>query len=362
MTMRQLSHHVYTSFGGQRTAFLSPELESLRNLLEDRARQAYPETGHFDCVHQDGRWIATFVIANGVDHVNRPRSLVHQLVIGSHLTPAVFSPLFLRAAALPRLEHDNPALGHRLAADLDQIDLRSQMPAPDDLNRLLRGRMRPLMTAMLRALANDEAPIRQQVTDFSSQHADFAAASAALLVHAPDIQLSSLAHPLSPPDPSQPLARLFLLPDTERRMVSETMFIDQGVFAAAEELLDLIVQTPQPPRILFLLRLIPLPSLLKHGLIRELKTALLAAAPRFERDGQLQLDPLDPRSYRVLLALAAAGASVPVGAVLADWRAVLADGPVDPGWVAACQACEANPEPLAVEALCKAIPGAGHPP
>ncbi len=355
--MRRLSHHVYTSFGGQRTAFLSPELEPSRAMLEERARQAYAEVGQFDCVHQDGRWIATFVLANGVDHVNRPRSLVHQVVLESALAPAVFSPLFLRAATLPRLEHDNPALGHRLTTDLDLLDLRSQMPAPEDLLRLLRGRMRPLMTALLRALARPGLPVRQQVVDFSSQHADFAAASAALLVHAPDVQISTCARPLPTADVPADLAQLFIQPDSERRMLSETMFVDAGVFVAAEDLLDLIVQAAQPPRILFLLRQIPLPSLLRQPLISELKAAFLGTTLTLGRDGVPILDPLDPRSHRLLRALAALEASEPVAGVLAAWRNLLQDGPVPAGWVEACLACEADPQPAAIEALCKGIPG-----
>jgi len=213
------------------------------------------------------------------------------------------------------------------------------------------------MTALLRALARPELPVRQQVVDFASQHADFAAASAALLVHAPDLQMSTCVRPLPTADASGDLAKLFIQPDSDRRLVSETMFVDAGLFVAAEDLLDLILQAPQPPRILFLLRQIPLPSLLSQPLISELKAAFLGAQVTLGRDGVPTLDPLDPRAHRLLVALAALEANEAVAGVLAAWRDLLQDGPVPPGWVEACRACEADPRPAAIDTLCKGIPG-----
>lgn len=356
--MRPLGHHLYTSFGGQRTVYLSPWLEGLRGLLEQRARLAYATPGAFDGVHQGGRWIATFSSGNGLDHVGRPRTLVHQLVVASEQAPPVFSPLLLRSAALTRLEHDNPAIGHHLPADLDALDLRAALPAPSDLPRLLAGPARVLAHALLRALAEPGQPVREVVSDLPALLPDFAAASSLVLVHAPPVQITSMPQPLPVPEPQQPLAVLALSSGQPRHGggAHETLAWHSAADLAAEAVLSLIAEAPQPPRVLFLLRRIPLPRLLASDIAVELHASLRQASVGFDRDGLPLMPPTDPASHRVLAVLQRAEAWELVSDILHGWRNdLIAAGLADPEWVVACDACLAHPRLAGLERLCERL-------
>ncbi|MCS6969657.1 MAG: hypothetical protein RMM29_07780 [Planctomycetota bacterium] len=353
--MRPLGHHLYTSFGGQRTVYLSPWLDGERQFLEHRARLAYATPGGIDGIHQQGRWIATFTFANGLDHVGRPRTLVHQLVVSSQDAPPVFSPFLLRSAALTRLEHDNPAIAHHLPADLDSIDLRAALPAPEELPRLFGGPVRALANALLRALADPGNPVRESVPDLPQLLPAFTAASSLLLVHAPPVQITTLPQPLPLPDPQHPPAALILTGQSPRAPSPyDTLHCQSSAGLAAEALLDLIAEAPQPPRVLFLLRRIPLRTLLIPSIALELHAALRAAPLSFDRNGLPLMPPTEPAAHRVVRALHAAEAYDVIADILSGWRAdLIAAGLADTEWLAACDACLADPRLAGLDRLCE---------
>ncbi len=270
--MRRLGHHCYTSVGGYRTLHCSPWLEPLRPLLDERAQTCYAEAGRFDLAHGGGIWLASFVISNGVDHVRRPRNLVHQVVIEEKNIPPIFSPLFLRQVCLDRLDHDDPALEQRLSTDFEHIDLGREMPSPDRFGQLFTGPANPIIVACYEALAHPDQPVRVPVSKVEACLSDLPAALCAPLVHPSAFHLSSLEHPLA--YPFQEHAAAVHIRNGGRSLKSSTI-TTSGLDSPPRVLTEIVARHPQPHRLLLLLRRLPLPQLFHpQGLMQLLHQSL----------------------------------------------------------------------------------------
>lgn len=313
--MRRLGHHLYTSLGGQRTVFCSAWLAGWRAWLERRAGELYGEPGSFDLVQVSGLWVAGFVQPNGVDHVGRPRQLVHQIVLEATNAPAVFSPLLLRHALLNRLDHDDPNIEHRLVTDLDRLDWSAVMPTPQDFPRILRGPVRPALRGMLRALRHPGTVERVQLTGLSDHLADLAAGSCAVLMHGQAVRICSLAT-LRPESDAGSLPTVHLTPGGTTRMQSDRL---TGL-ADAEDWLDLIANAGQPHRVLQLLRQADPKKLLDPVRIAGLRAATTSGWPGFDREGTVLVQPSSPQAGPLLAALLVVGADSAVRASLSRWR------------------------------------------
>jgi hypothetical protein len=352
--MRRLGHHLYTSFGGQRTTHLSPWLADWREILEDRARECYPGVGQFDILHAHGLWLATFVMANGFDHVKRPRSLVHQIVLEDANVPAVFSPLILRQACLTRLDHEDPAIGHRLPQDLDPL-MRSTLPKPQELARVLHGPARPLLAGFLHALQQPGTPVAVTMLSLGDVMADLSFGLCAVLMHGPECHLSSLAHPL--PD-DQPRAVLHLQPAASAGGATDSDEFGQVMFAGAEQLLDFIAGDPKPPRLLFFLRQCALARLLEAEPVDYLRTAFEVVAPTLDHDGIPQFKPDQARAELLLQALLRVEARGVLRAVLDRWAGDF--GPGDEDIVAELGRQSAAPTDKGLAHLCRLLSDSGE--
>ncbi|GDY13366.1 hypothetical protein LBMAG53_22440 [Planctomycetota bacterium] len=313
--MRRLGHHLYTSLGGQRTVFCSAWLAGWRAWLERRAGELYGEPGSFDIVQVSGLWVAGFVQPNGVDHVGRPRQLVHQIVLEATNAPAIFSPLLLRHALLGRLDHDDPGIEHRLINDLDRLDWSAVMPTPQDFPRILRGPARPALRGLLRAQRHPGTAERIQLTGLSDHLADLAAGSCAVLMHGQAVRICALAA-LRPEPDAGVLPTVHLTSGGTTRMHSDRL---TGM-ADAEDWLDLIANAGQPHRVLQLLRQADLTRLLDPVRIAGLRTATSSGWPGFDRDGTVLVQPSWPQAGPLLVALLAVGAEPAVRSTLSRWR------------------------------------------
>lgn len=326
--MRRLGHHIYSSFSGQRTVWLSPWLEDLRGVLEARAQACYHYPDRYDIIHCGGWWLITFVCPNGQDHVGRPRQLVHQMLLSSQEAPAIFSPLFVREACLSRLSHDDPSIEQRLIHDLDLIDLSRVMPSPAEFGNVLRGRARPCLSALLRILLQPGAEQEVALGTDDGLRKEFSAALCVVLLHRPDCHISNLPQPLAaPPWCTQvpPLLRL-KIPDASAssvrslRVSSEHTMMAQPLSERGEWMLDVVSAAQYPPQVLLLLRRIPLQSLLDPPHCTALMGVLLTIIELLGRDGVPRLDPCLPQSLHTLQILDAAGARDLCTAIVTAWH------------------------------------------
>lgn len=359
--MRRLGHHLYTSFGGQRTTYVSPWLAEWREILENRARACYGEVGAFDLLHAHGLWLATFVVANGFDHVKRPRSLVHTVVLEDANVPAVFSPLILRNACLARLDHEDPAVGHRLNQDLDPL-LRTALPRPQELARVLQGPARPLLAGFLHALQQPGVPVDVAMVSPGEIIADLSFGLCAVLMHGPQCHISSLAHVL--PDDS-PRAVLHLCPPTAGKAAvgretvgRETDEFGQPMWAGSEQLLDFIAEDAQPPRLLFFLRQAALDKLLEPDALDYLRGAFEMVKPTLDTDGVPGFQHDQAHAELLLQALLRVGALGLLRTVLERWSAGF--GPGDEAVVAELRRQAAAPTLDGLARLCRLLGDSGE--
>jgi hypothetical protein len=351
---RPLGHHLFTSFGGQRTVHCSPWLIDRLPMLEDRAQAAYHHPGSWEAVHTAGHWLFTSVAANGVDHVGRPRQLVHQVALQDAHVPPVFSPLWLRRAVLPRLDSGDPAaVSARLAGDLAALDLRTLMPDPAGFAALLRSPVRVAAGAMLHALSRPGVLVDQPLRGLAAAFDQVAAVLAAALIHQPACRIVHGEGSLPATGPALSTLRLADY-DPARGMSGETMFMDGGHYPS-DWLLDTIADAAQPPRMLFLLRRVPLASLLAKGARERLGPALAGLAPTLGRDGTPALAADHPQAGAWLSALAEAGAAQVATTVLGMQRDQLrADGRLNAVRDALTTVAILSPTPAAVLAAASA--------
>ncbi|MFM2089970.1 MAG: hypothetical protein RLZZ127_459 [Planctomycetota bacterium] len=288
---RPLLHHLFTSFGGQRTVHASPGLADQLPALEARAQAAYHAGPGWECLHADGLWLATFAIGNGTDHVGRPRMLVHQVAIRDNHLPALFSPLWLRRATLARLDSPDPgALAARLPDDLAGIDLRTVLPPPAEFSQLLLAPVRAAAGALLQALRRAGAHVEQEVPGALAGGDALAAVLCAALLHQPACRISTWRTPLPMPAGSAAPSTLVLRDAaTARTSTAETML--GGGFYPSDWILDLLAGSgPTLPRLMAVLRTVPLPTLLERPWPRAAVQAIAVVADLTDREGRLLPD------------------------------------------------------------------------
>lgn len=316
--MRRLGHHVYTSFAGQRTVYLSPWLAGAQGLFEARASGIYAEPGALDVLHQDGLWLVTTCHPNGTDHVGRPRQLVHQMAIADVDLPVLMPAPLLTRLTLTRLEHDDPALDRRLPQDLDQVDLGALMPRPDTLPGLLRGPTRSVLAAFLAAVRQPGRTITVRPQPLAEALRDLPAALLAVLVHRPPCRISTRSEPLPGPRPaSLPTLLIADGKGSAGRDLGETlMAVDE--FADTAWWPDTVAGAGlAAPRMLLLLREIPLVALLDYQGSSALRRALRTPGIDFDREGTPLLPADSPAARELAQALIAAGAATAVARLIA---------------------------------------------
>ncbi|MFW5829596.1 MAG: hypothetical protein ACOCXA_04980, partial [Planctomycetota bacterium] len=317
--MRRIGHHCYTSLGGYRSVHLSPWLEPMRALLEQRALACYSETDAFDLVHGGGFWLATFVIPNGVDHVRRPRNLVQQVVVEDASIPPIFSPLFLRATCLERLDQNDPALEQRLITDIADIDLRRLMPPPERFGELFSGPAGEVVVACYEAMARPEDSMAVTVERFEACREDLTAALCAPMVHGERCHISCLSRPL--PDPFGDSAARVHIRHGKQVRTRGTVAV-AGVDSPARLLTELVARSRQPQRLLLLLRRLPVPQVLDSGGLMQLLRLSLDDRLILDAHGLPQLGR--GNGLAVLTALLRLGGLHTVRDALAGWSATLA--------------------------------------
>lgn len=305
--MMRLGHHVFTSFGGQRTVFLSPWLASWRERLDERATAAYAGDPGFEVVHGQGCWWITLVSANGRDHVGRPRQLVHQVVVeDTALTPPV-SPLALLPHLLTRLEHDDPYLGQRLPDPLPSIAL----PAAPDLvaactaaRPILAGAMDAILTGQWSSLA---AP---------AEAFDAIVATAGIpWAFDRSLWVGTFARPLPPPAAA---------PTAGVRLWSSPSATVPVAGSAGAWLVDLLLRHGRPGSLVGLLASLPATVWSSPAQRALLGNAIHAGWPDVITDGVPQIAPDDHRTEPLLCALVALGAPALASRVMSAWRPVVA--------------------------------------
>lgn len=280
---RRLGHHCYSSFGGYRTVHCSPWLARMSDLLDQRAQSCYSQTGRYDIVRGGGLWIASFVIANGTDHVGRPRSLVHQVIMEEQSAPPIFSPLFLRGACLDSLAHADPALEQRLVTDLDALNVRALMPAPDRFGSFLRGPARPVILSAYDALNNPGDPVVCELPHPDRIAEDLAPALACVMVHGQRFQFSTLDRLL--PDPfgaAGPRVQLRSGVSGGGGHRSSTTILDLSLASPGHVLVEILERSQEPHKVLFLFRQLPVAELFQAPPLMSLLRLVL--------DGRLSLD------------------------------------------------------------------------
>ena len=315
---RPLAHHLFTSFNGQRTVHVSPSLAALLPVLEARAQVAYHHPGGWECLHAGGRWLLTSVVANGTDHVGRPRQLVHQVALDDEVAPPVFSPLWLRRAVLPRLDNPEPAaIAARLAHDFDALDTRTLMPEPAVFADLLRSPLKAVAGALLHALSGPGRSQTQVVPGLATAGDRVAAVMAAALVHAPVCRITTLPEAL-PTWPGVGSLPQVSLSEGDQGVPGGTMMFGGGAYPS-DWILDAIAQATQPARVLFLLRRLPLDGMLSPAGAAMLKPVFRPLELPLGKDGVPEPDMTDERTGAWLAALVRAGGTSLVAEVLSRW-------------------------------------------
>ena len=315
---RPLAHHLFTSFNGQRTVYVSPSLATWLPLLEARAQVAYHHPGGWECLHAGGRWLLTAVVANGTDHVGRPRQLVHQVALDDEVAPPVFSPLWLRRAVLPRLDNPEPAaIAARLAQDFDALDPRTLMPEPTVFADLLRSPLKAVAGALLHALSGSGRAQTQVVPGLAAAGDKVAVVLVAALMHAPVCRITTLPEAL-PAWPGVGTVPQVSLSEGDQGIPGGTMMFGGGAFPS-DWILDAIAQSAQPARVLFLLRRLPLDGILSPAGAAILKPVFRPLELPLGKDGVPEPDMADERTGAWLAALVRAGGASLVAEVFARW-------------------------------------------
>ncbi len=307
--MKRLGHHCYTSIGGYKTVHCSPWLESVRGVLDRRAQACYSEVGRFDCIRRDGLWIATFVLANGVDHVRRPRTLVHQVVFESANEPPVFSPFFLKLACLERLDHEDPALEHRLVTDLDQLNLREHMPHPQQFGAALQGDTVDFLLAFYESVMHAEEPETCLIKDIDSLLETIRPGSCLATIHGVDFHVSSLQHPLDNYD----LPSVHIVNEMTRQCDMDSSIL---LPSSSRCILDIFLEAEQPHLFLFLFRHLSLRQLVEGEGTHDLFRLVLEKRVCLDPAGFPLVNEHFPELARVLMGL---GGSAVLQHVLRKW-------------------------------------------
>jgi hypothetical protein len=344
--MIAVGHHVYTSFGGQRTVHLSPSLAGWGALLEERAAAAYGAEPGFEAAPWPGGWCLTAAVANGRDHVGRPRSLVHQLVIASPCAVSAATPLLALPLLLPRLDHDDPFLDRRLASELAGADAPDAvLPGPAGLVAACGGAAAVLAGAVEAVAGGGWTALTVPPEQFDA----VVAGSGLALAARPGCWIGTWAQPLPAAAPAG--AGLRLVPGPA------AAYAPSG---AGAWIVDQVRRSGWADRLAMLLA--PLAgALASPGVRAALGSALEPEWPPLAADGSLAVEPDDHRSPALLAALAAAGATAQVRAALARWRPlalsvgmldelhrVLAD-PTAPAVAGLCARLDDRLEPASVQ-------------
>lgn len=151
-----LRHHVFSSVGGYKTLYASPGLpRDLADDLESFARRIYRRVSGppIRCTLRlaDGTHCETKIFRNGSDHVGRPRSCVHTVIVSRDQIAAVpfLSPLELDGGYFLQADSDLRGIAGRLTRHLaiDPAERPRLAPLIDALEQ--GAQVEPLLRAML---------------------------------------------------------------------------------------------------------------------------------------------------------------------------------------------------------------------